>query len=353
MRILRWSALGVVLAVAVLLSLFLVVGTPVPTPPGPPENVPRVVVGMGDSTMSGEGAGDYDPVTNGKGGDWCHRSPYASILQVKLPTAPQAINLACSGAPSGQVEFGDTKQYTEPSQAARLRDLATTHRVVAIVLAIGANDDPSFSHVLDACVQAYLSPSRPGCAVTIGPDWQRRVDAMVPKVVRAIRDIRTAMAGAGYQNDDYQLVLQSYASPVAPNVLEPLRNLSGCPLRREDLKWVHDKAVPALTDGMRLAARQTGVRFLDLSQAGVGHEACSNTDPKKEWFRRLAVQWSDLQSDQRAAHALQESFHPNAAGHAQIGRCEREFLGDVEPAALCRTGPDGDLHAAAVAAPGP
>jgi lysophospholipase L1-like esterase len=353
MRILRWSALGVVLAVVVLLSLFLVVGSPPPVPPGPPENAPRVIVGMGDSTMSGEGAGDYDAATNGKDGDWCHRSPHASILRVKLPTAPQAINLACSGAPSGQVELGETKQYNETSQAARLRDLAITHRVVAIVLAIGANDDPSFSHVLDDCVQSYLSPGRAGCAQTIGPLWQNRVDAMVPKVVRAIRDIRTAMAGAGYQNTDYQLVLQSYASPVAPNVLEPLRNLSGCPLRRDDLQWVHSQAVPVLTDGMRLAARQAGVRFLDLSQAGLGHESCSNTDPKKEWFRRLAVQWSDLQSDQRAAHALQESFHPNAAGHEQIGRCEREFLDGVEPAALCRTGADGDLHAAPVAAPGP
>lgn len=352
MRVLRWSALGVVLAVVVLLSLFLVVGSPPPPPPGPPENAPRVVVGLGDSTMSGEGAGDYDPVTNGKDGNWCHRSPHASILQVKLPTAPEGINLACSGAPSGQVELGDAKQYTEPSQAQRLRELATTRRVVAVVLAIGANDDPSFSHVLDDCIQSYLSNRPAGCAETIGPQWQGRVDAMVPKVVRAIRDIRTAMAGAGYQNNDYQLVLQSYASPVAENVLEPLRNLSGCPLRRDDLKWVQEKAVPVLTEGMRAAARQTGVRFLDLSQAGIGHEACSNSNDKKEWFRRLAVQWADLQSDQRATHALQESFHPNAAGHEQIGRCEREFLDGVEPVAACRTGPDGDLHAAPVAAPG-
>src|ERR1044072_8415127 len=136
MRVLRWSALGVVLAVAGLLSLFLVVGSPPPPPPGPPENVPRVVVGLGDSTMSGEGAGDYDPVTNGKDGNWCHRSPHASILQVKLPTAPEGTTPAGWGRPSGQVELGDAKQYTEPSQSQRLRELATTRRVVAVVLAI-------------------------------------------------------------------------------------------------------------------------------------------------------------------------------------------------------------------------
>jgi hypothetical protein len=353
MRILRWSAFGVVLAVVVLLTAFLVVGGGSGVaPPGPPDNVPRVIVGLGDSTMSGEGAGDYDPATNGKDGDWCHRSPHASIMQVELPGTANAVNLSCSGAPSGQIGLGDVEQYTEPSQAARLRELATKNRVVAVAVAIGANDDPAFSHVLDDCVQSYLSPGRAGCAQTVGADWQRRVDAMVPKVVRALRDVRTAMAGAGYQDGDYQLVLQSYATPVGPNVIAPLRNLSGCPLRVDDLQWVQNQAVPVLTSGLRAAARQTGARFLDLSAAGVGHEACSGTDEKREWFRRLAVQWQDLQSDERASHALQESFHPNAAGHAAVGRCLREFLGGTQQAAACRAGKDGNLHAAPAATPG-
>src|SRR2546428_7600271 len=123
--------------------------------PGPPVNAPRVVVAMGDSTISGEGAGDYVPGTNGENGNWCHRSTHAEVNQLATSGIHETINLACSGAPTAQVGLGKTLQYTEPSQAARLARIATDHRVVAIIVAAGANDDPGFSHVLDQCVQPW------------------------------------------------------------------------------------------------------------------------------------------------------------------------------------------------------
>ena len=58
------------------------------------------------------------------------------------------------------------------------------------------------------------------------------------------------------------------------------------------------------------------------------------------------MQWADLNSDERATHALQESFHPNAAGHAQFGRCLGEFLTTTDRAAACLPGSDGNLHSA-------
>jgi hypothetical protein len=352
MRPTRWHALLVIPAVIILGVLVLVGDHRFPAPakiPGPPPGAPPVVVSLGDSTISGEGAGDYEPGTDGEHGDWCHRSAHASIHQTGLPYT--AINLACSGAPSAQVGFGKQRQYGELSQAERLGQLATRNRVVAVVVAAGANDDPQFSHVLDACVQAWANQNGPGCATTIGPDWQHRIDTMVPKLVRALRDIQSAMFGAGYAPTDYALVVQSYAAPVGPNMARDLQNLNGCPLRSEDLRWVRDTAVPVLTAGLRTAARTAGVRFLDLSRAGVGHEACSHRDPGQEWFRRLAVEWSDLHNDDRAAHALQESFHPNASGQAQFGRCLGEFLNTPDRAAACLPNTDGNLHPAPTIGP--
>ncbi len=304
-----------------------------------------MLVALGDSTISGEAAGDYEAGTDGTGGDWCHRSRNASIHKTGLRSIDETINLACSGAPSAQVGLGDAKQYTEGSQASRLSALAKQKRVVAILVAVGANDDPAFSHVLDGCVQAWLDASKSACSVTAG-DWQARVDRMVPKVTKALADIRTAMADAGYQNSDYHLVLQSYAAPISPEVRPELRNLNGCPFREEDLRWVRATAVPKITDGVRQAARDSGARFLDVSRAGLGHEACTQEDPKNEWFSRLSVKWNDLSEDERASHALQESFHPNAAGHAQFGRCLGEFLSTSDRAAACLAGSDGNLHAA-------
>jgi lysophospholipase L1-like esterase len=340
----RWILVPVLIAVLTLAGdqLF-----PPPTPvPGPPRDAPRVVVALGDSTISGEGAGSYEKGTDGEKGNWCHRSADASVHKIDSAGIDGTINLACSGAPAAQVGLGKQKQYTEPSQAERLAKIAATNRVVAVVVAAGANDDPGFSHVLDLCVQAWFG-SGPGCGATVGAGWRKRVDAMVPKLVRALDDVRSAMRTAGYRPAEYQLIVQSYAAPVGPDIAAGLQDLSGCPFRSEDLAWVRDSAVPVLTAGLRTAARTANARFLDLSRAGAGREACSaGNDSGREWFRRLAVQWTDLHNDERATHALQESFHPNAAGHAQFGRCLGEFLNTPDRAAACLAGNDGNLHAA-------
>ncbi|WP_156753650.1 GDSL-type esterase/lipase family protein [Actinokineospora pegani] len=345
MRRYRWQ-LSALLLVVVLAASFVFLGGPDDPPaPRPPDGAPRVLVALGDSTISGEGAGDYEPGTDGEDGDWCHRSANAAIHRTGVGDIAETINLACSGAPSEQVGLGDVEQYTEGSQARRLGEIARDKRVVAIQLALGANDEPKFSHVLDGCVRAWFDQGQPGCGAANG-DWASRVDAMVPKAVRAIGDIRSVMLDAGYQAGDYQLILQSYAAPVGPGARAELLNLNGCPLRSEDLDWVSETAVPVMTEGVRRVARETGVRFLDLSRAGIGREACSREDPAQEWFARLAVRWEDLGHEERFSHALQESFHPNAAGHAQIGRCLGEFIGSADPAAACLVGGDGNLHAA-------
>lgn len=320
-------------------------------PPGPPRDAPRVIVAMGDSTISGEGAGDYEPGTDGENGNWCHRSPHASINKTEMLTIDRAYNLACSGAPSPQVGLGDVEQYTEPSQAERLGEIAAKERVVAVVVGAGANDDPAFAHVLNSCVEAWTGRGDP-CSDTIGPEWRERVDRMVPKLTGALEDVRSVLRDAGYERDDYQLVVQSYAAPIGPNVADGLQDLSGCPFRSEDLRWVEETAVPVLTAGVREAADEVDARFLDLSRSAAGREACSQSgEPDREWFRRLAVQWNDLQHEDRATHALQESFHPNALGHAQFGRCLGEFLATADRAAACLPGDDGDLHAATSSGP--
>ncbi|GAA5103524.1 GDSL-type esterase/lipase family protein [Haloechinothrix salitolerans] len=342
------GGLVVLLAACVAAVLFLAnsqpnrAATPLPEPSPEPRG-PITIVSLGDSSVSGEGTGIYTSTTNGQGGNWCHRSPKAMVHVTSVPGIDKTVNLACSGAATAHVALTKQTKYTEGSQAARLRELAKTHEIEVVVVAVGANDDPRFSHHLSACAKAWFGG--PLCTEALRENWTSTVDAMVPKVVTALNDVRTVLAQVGYDREDYQLVVQSYPSPVSPRIPESLRNLDGCPFRTADLEWIRGTAVPELSRGMREAAEAVGARFLDLSRAGYGHEACTGgSDASNEWFTRLTVRWDDLDDVDRASHAAQESFHLNVAGHAQIGRCMTEFLADTTSEAACREGTDGELH---------
>jgi lysophospholipase L1-like esterase len=64
---------------------------------------PTAIVSLGDSAISGEGAGNYEPGTRGENGNWCHRS--ANALVHRTTVANRTINLACSGADSANVSL--------------------------------------------------------------------------------------------------------------------------------------------------------------------------------------------------------------------------------------------------------
>lgn len=318
---------------------------------GPPDDGPLALVTIGDSTLSGDGIGEYTPETDGTGGNWCHRSPKAAVHMTAIPDIERTINLACSGAATHHVRLTDEKVYTEGSQAAQLRELAKEHRIAGVVVAIGANDEPHFSQRITDCAKAWWGG--PPCSRGLAPTWRQTVNKIVPKVEQALADVRGALTDEGYRLDDYQLIVQSYPSPVGPGIPERLRSLAGCPFQAEDLAWVSTEGVGVLNEAIQRAAVQSDARFLDLSRAGRGHEACAGGDnPLVEWFSRLTVRWDDFSDVGRAGHAAQDSFHGNARWHAQLAGCITEFWTTSDPVAACLEGDDGRLHASPVIASG-
>ncbi|MEU6132522.1 GDSL-type esterase/lipase family protein [Saccharopolyspora sp. NPDC047091] len=350
------------LAVCGVLSLAILVSDQFPPDrPQQPPQLPTAVVTLGDSTLSGEGGGGYEAGTNGEHGNWCHRSPAAPVHQLRLPGDVTRINLACSGAKAAAIGAdGDA----EISQAARLAELTGRFRITDVVVQVGANDDPAFTDVVNRCVGAWATRVPGGCAEEMRGLWPQRVEAMRPKVVAALREVRAAMERSGYAPDAYSLVVQSYASPVGPDVNPRLNNLAGCPFQAGDLEWIRDTGVPQLAEGLRAAADEVGARFLDLSRAGIGHEACTADAPDapagqvppprdghEEWFTRLTVDWDGLRDDYRAPHAMQESFHANAAGHRALAGCLSDFLAGTAERAACVADESGALHAVPAAQP--
>jgi lysophospholipase L1-like esterase len=319
------------------------------TPAVAEDTRPTAVVSLGDSAISGEGAGDYEPGTRGENGDWCHRSLNALVHRTSL--AQRTINLACSGATSANVSLAQTSHYTEGSQAARLIDIARANRVTTVIVQAGANDDPAFADTVLACVTAWVNPFASSCSSSLASQWPSRLTAMAPKVERAVNDVKTAMATAGYAAGSYNLVLASYASPFTER-MDFWHGPEGCPIRIDDARWGRTSAVPQLSSALAGVAARTGAKFLDLSRATEGREACSNLSSSTtgEWQNRVTVDpfaWVFGGLDAFGIHSAQQSFHPNATGHAQFGRCVTEFVNSGRSTARCLRGSDGNLHAVA------
>lgn len=324
-------------------ALVLAAAVSIVAAPAAADTRPAAVVVLGDSAASGEGAGDYQPGTRGEGGDWCHRSPHAYAHATGL--APVAVDLACSGARSADVAFGPGTHYGEPSQAHQLEQVARRYRVGTVVVQIGANDDAALVETGIACIRAFLDVAVPPCRDTIGPLVSQRMAATAAKVGAAVRDVRAAMADAGYTDTAYALVLVSYAAPITEHMIA-LQGLHGCPYSKPDAGWGRTVLFPALSAALRGVAVRAGAAFLDLGRATEGREACSHDAPGQEWQRRLTVNarafaYGGL--DAIGYHLAQESFHPDAAGHAAIGPCLGAFVRSGARQGACVPGPGAGL----------
>ncbi|MEV6105395.1 ricin-type beta-trefoil lectin domain protein [Streptomyces sp. NPDC051940] len=283
----------------------------------PLDERPTSLISLGDSEISGEGVGTYEPGTDGPD-NWCHRSPDAAIHRTGIP-ADVTYNVACSGASTANIRIGGTKQYAdELVQSDSLAIVARNTRVKLVLLVAGANDDLQFGPVITDCVTRWFLLQGP-CEPKYGPGWQARVDALVPKVESTVNDLRTVMRGAGYADTDYKLVVMGYPGPLGPDVEDnpayPGKLAGGCTGYTSDAAFARNAAVPPFATGLREAARRTGAYFLDNSRLFHGHEVCMEAP----WARGLTVDLSNPFPPD--SNSVRQSFHPNRGGHGVFASC--------------------------------
>ncbi|MFG2717418.1 ricin-type beta-trefoil lectin domain protein [Streptomyces sp. NPDC048416] len=275
------------------------------------------LISLGDSEISGEGVGTYEAGTNGPD-NWCHRSPDSAIHRTGIP-ADETYNVACSGAYTGNIRIGGTKQYAdELVQSDSLAIKARNTRIKMVLLVAGANDDLQFGPVMTDCVERYLLLQGP-CQSKYEPGWQARVDALVPKVEGTVSDLKTVMRDAGYADGSYKLVVMGYPSPIGPDFHDnpgfPGKLACGGLGYDSDTVWGRNTAVPAFETGMRKAAEDTGVTYLDNSRLFNGHEVCM----EDTWARGLYIDLS--KPGLPDANSVRQSFHPNYRGHGAFASC--------------------------------
>ncbi|MEV7357104.1 GDSL-type esterase/lipase family protein [Kitasatospora sp. NPDC091276] len=333
---------------------------------------PTASVTLGDSYISGE-AGRWmgnaagtsgsragtDRAWNGSSADasriygptaasGCDRSDVAEVLSASTG-AQNEINLACSGAVTANIfraaNGGQTLKGEAP-QADQLATVARQNNVKLITLSIGGND-LGFSGIISNCVQDYLIWYS-YCHDSAQSSIDSKMPTAMAGVGKAIDEIRAVMAGAGYAQGDYRLVLQSYPSPIPrsaemryPESGWTRSNTGGCPFWDGDADWARDSMVPQISKSLAGVAASKGAQFLDLSDMLQGREVCSTATRQptatagpsattSEWARFLDGGLNSTQG------VLQESMHPNYYGQQALGRCLTLLWGQSSGDYACR-----------------
>lgn len=142
--------------------------------------LPTAAVALGDSFVSGEGAGNYAPVVDVNGvtqgfpgwsapnsnAYFCHRSLSASLHQAALPGIQARVNLACSGGqphdllnPSANRDRG----RTVAAQLDQLRAVAGTHDIDLVLVGLGSNNSSfTFGDAASICANRFIADAWTG-----------------------------------------------------------------------------------------------------------------------------------------------------------------------------------------------
>lgn len=417
--ILRRSFVGAALAVAVSLPAISVSARPVPTPVPireavlqpirlqQPTQLPTAAVAMGDSFISGEGAGDYQAVVDVNGNaqafpGWaadnsnaffCHRSANASIEVANLSGISARFNLACSG---GQPHDMVGRSVDRPSgrtvdaQITQLRAVAQTHDIDLVLIGLGSNNSSfTFGNAAAECAGRFIADAYIGwwefwvplinwiTGQTVNQDACTANDLATPaqlaaaqnETLAAAREIMVVLDEID-ADGEHRVVFQDYTNPLPfdydnkfykesrrTDTRDKFRDLAreryagGCPAHRASLGPAHQfsQGLGNLVSGVHasLSAEFPGsdLVYLNVQQAFDGARLCEQSNSPsgalatparlqdKSGGAPTGVPLTSINNTDKLDIAriqgvcedwfqtCQETWHPNAAGHAVLGQC--------------------------------
>ena len=308
---------------------------PSPPPPHNPLGHAPVIVSLGDSYASGEGAPDsgaglFDGAT------WqdteCHRSTRAGVsvaadllrTENRYAEGVQSNNLACSGATiaaritagydRSQLDGGLlSRQGSRPSQIDQLNAAYGNRNIDALIISIGGND-VRFADIVQACGSAFWN-----CADPAGPT-QRNLDADLSVLPGLYSELIDAVQGdATGQNRRLipsitDVFLTEYPDPMLANggrlcSLAPLGDfLAG--LTFWENSWARVQVLDRVNADLRSAVVNANNR------AGTHPTWHLLPAPDFSWHGYCAGtnRWINTTSDSLTSqHDVRGTMHPNAA----------------------------------------
>jgi len=298
------------------------------------------IISMGDSEISGEGVGNYEPGTHTDSvPNWCDRSIDQAIHRTGIPSDVQ-YNVACSGGEPKDLVYGSGyTQWNELNQGESLAIKARNTHLKLVWVVAGANGSGNieFGPVATDCAERRLL-FQGACYPTYSDVWATRVAGSQQDVTNALISIKQTMTNAGYLDSDYQLVLQSYPSPVSPDVEDnpsfPGWYSGGCVLYLADLAFARNKAVPMFETGLRAAAAAVaGVRYLDDSRLFQGYEVCMDSTSVRGLYIETGILIDS--NGNLNENTARQSFHPNYRGHTMFASCITAFYNSTSQSGTC------------------
>ncbi|SCG60622.1 hypothetical protein [Micromonospora halophytica] len=281
----RRTALAAALTVATA-ALSAAVGSAAPATAAPP----TAAVALGDSFISGEGAGAYSPVVDLNGvarpfpgwsapnsnAYFCHRSANASLFQADLPGIQARFNLACSGGQPYDIANASASRAKGRQVAAQLdqlRAVGQTHDIDLVLVGLGSNNSSfTFGSVAEKCANRFIADAWTGWwefwAYLGGPVPQEpcsdadlataaQFNAATAETTAAVRQILTTLAQID-ADGQHRIVLQDYTNPLPPELASKFwtedsrsdtrdkfralgaeRYAGGCPIHRASLAPGH------------------------------------------------------------------------------------------------------------------
>lgn len=371
----RSRRLSLTITTLVLTAGSLVVTTPAAHADGPGSGTPYVVT-VGDSYISGEagrwagssnnseapadalGAHAYHDNAAGTAETIakCHRSRSAEAF---IGGGVAGLNLACSGARTNTTTGDNFKPgldfYDDGSghlgQAKMLQQFASTHNVNLVVASIGGNDF-NFASIVTSCVTDFLlSPSwfpdycKDDSSV-VANFTSANVTAVRGRIATSFQNIRTAMRNAGYADNAWNLLVQTYPSPIPPasgfrygQTGYTRQNIGGCGFWNADADWANTTALATINNTVRAAITQSGLsntRLLELQSTFNGRRLCEKTVGLYEevglssWTAPTAVDKTEWINQIRTVttigsnYYIQESLHPNYWAQLALRNCVRQ-----------------------------
>lgn len=283
-----------------------------------PEEGDRVMVVLGDSYTSGEGATKYYEGTNDRGENECRRSPraYGPLAAARNERIDAAVFVACSGALAEhitvQAQYADDPAGRPPAYGRRglpqlahyewlRREPPKDLDVKLVVIGIGGND-AGFGDIGRSCIG-------PGNCAEYGQRW---LDEL-PQVHAKLRD---AFGRVDQAFPDAKVLVVPYPIPLNE------RRCSYSTLQPDEHRFL--AAFTRELDGvLKAAAENAGFHYLgevEDSLAGAKRRICDTEDPDDSGINFVAWHPVDgvLEESANPRNWLHNSLHPNARGHSVV-----------------------------------